>query len=457
MLTSFRSPSPRKPHSLSAAILVAVLAAERLPAEAPPSPAARAVSTRPTTTLPPDSTRALRDQLGKLRAYVLEAVEPSGLVRDSLPTSPRAAAYHPASPDAAGFAVVAMCALEHVGLLPDAAARIADVLAACAGERSGVTPARSAEGYWLHFMDVRTGQYPGGSWERVYTPIGSALLVSAAQFARNHFAGDDRLARLAEALTRSIDFDAAIDPSLDGGVYLGMAESGGGDPGLSRARPWNEFMLVVSLARRQADSKRAGHIAPLWLDPARLPTIRYRNVETLTDQAARFAPAFWVQQMHFFNADFATNERFERYLRDQQRADSLYCSLELGEARAYGLSAGVNPDGYHADRIDDHHRVFSPETVAGWGDLEGAIRMCREQLASDDPRYRYGLLRFAPRAPEWVPPDTGLVDHLYLLFGIVERMEPLFFFQRLAGQADSDGNGLADRYEQRTPAPGTSR
>jgi hypothetical protein len=49
--------------------------------------------------------------------------------------------------------------------------------------------------------------------------------------------------------------------------------------------------------------------------------------------------------------------------------------------------------------------------------------------------------------PTWVPYDAGLVDHLFLMFGLMESIQPLFFKQRLPFQADADMDGIADAYD----------
>ena len=46
------------------------------------------------------------DQINRLRNYVVDAILPSGLVRDSLVLEPGASHFHPATPDAAGFALI---------------------------------------------------------------------------------------------------------------------------------------------------------------------------------------------------------------------------------------------------------------------------------------------------------------------------------------------------------------
>ena len=204
------------------------------------------------------------EQIGKLKTYVLDAILPSGLVRDSLFLDPNDTNFHPATPDAAGFAMLGLSALDHLGELPDAAQRVEKILNAYAGHEAGVTPARSTNGHYIHFMDITDGSAAGGGWDDSYTPIGTALLVSGAQFARNHFADNATIASLAEELTGSIDFNAAIHPNLGGGIYHDVGADGAGNQARGVATPWNEYMLVESLALRQSNNDRASAVQSLW-------------------------------------------------------------------------------------------------------------------------------------------------------------------------------------------------
>ncbi len=384
-------------------------------------------------------------QLERTTWYILNAIEPNRMVRDALPYSPAAQPFHPATPDAAGFALLGLCAADHLGLAEGAADLVESILSVYAGHTPGVTPDRTVEGHWVHFMDVETGAYAGGGWDSSYSPIGSALFVGGALFAKNHFSGNEAIATLADELFDTTDFNAAIHPSLDGRIYLGMAPAGGGLPG--ELGPWNEYMLVVSLALREPDNERAAAVAPLWLDPDNLPTISYRGIPTLTDSVTAFAPAFWVQQQHFFNPDFATNSGFETHFHNHRRADELYCATDLWHIFRYGLTAGVSPGGYVADRIYNHSNVFSPEAVAGWGDVQTMLEFIAAQPPTSDPRFRFGLTRVSGVDPAWIPYDAGLVDHLFLMFGLVETIHPLFFKQRMPFQPDADTDGIADAYD----------
>lgn len=375
------------------------------------------------------------DQIARLQNYVLDAIQPSGLVRDSLVLNPAANNFHPATPDAAGFALLSLAAFDHLGTLNNADQHVVDILRAYTGATLGVTPERSPDGHYIHFMDIVDGTDPPG-WDDSYSPIGSALVVAGAQFARNHFAETDsplaaEIHTLTETLTSSIDFNAAIHPSLNGRVYLDMTSSGGGAGGA--VRPWNEYQLVVSLAlRQQGNNDRAVAVRRDWLNAATAPKSFYRGLATLTDSPGGFAPAFWVQQAQFFNGDFREDPMFQALFRNQRNADRLYSQDVLNEVFRYGLTAGVSPDGYAADRLFNHpDEVFSPEAVAAWGDIETLLDFAANQPPTSDPRYRYGLVRESDDEPSWIPNDAGLVDHLFLLFGLVESLDADFFADRV--------------------------
>jgi len=390
------------------------------------------------------SAEALRlNQVQRCATYILDALQSNGLVRDGLPFSPSGTPFHPATPDAAGFALLGLCAADQLGLMQFADVAAEEILSAYAGHTPGVTPARNALGHWRHWLDVNTGG-PAAGWPTEYTTIGSALLVGGALFAKNHFIENTTVGALADELYATCDFDAMIHPSLDGRVYVATDVNGNS---LGTLVPWNEYMIVVSLSLRQPGATRAPAMAWRWLDPASLPVIFFQDIPTLTDNPILYAPAFWVQQMHFFNADFASNAAFETYFRNHQQADELYCAWVLGQSYRYGLTAGVDPAGYFADRIGSHHSVVSPEAVAAWAELDTVMEFAQDQPPNADSRYRYGLTRVSISNPSWVPPDSALVDHLFLMFGLVESLDPVFFKQRQPFQPDADADGIADTYD----------
>ncbi len=153
--------------------------------------------------------------------------------------------------------------------------------------------------------------------------------------------------------------------------------------------------------------------------------------------------------MHFFNGDFRHSAEFETFFDNQRQADKLYSNTTLGESFRYGLTAGVIPGGYHADRIGNHpFYVFSPEAVAAWGDMDALLDFYAEQIPTSNPSYKYGFVRKSAFQPNWIPLDAGLVDRTFLLFGLVESLYPDFFADRVSPQpmaiCDFDTDGICD-------------
>ena len=69
-----------------------------------------------TTATAQDLNTVRDDQINRLKNYVVDCDSAVGLVRDSLVLN--GSSFHPATPDAAGFALVALSALDHLDKLP---------------------------------------------------------------------------------------------------------------------------------------------------------------------------------------------------------------------------------------------------------------------------------------------------------------------------------------------------
>ena len=383
-------------------------------------------------------------QLARMSNYLRDCIEPSGMVRDSIPLAPSASPIHPASPDAAGFILVGLCVADETGMMADAEGLAESVVSAYSGHTPGVTPTRSADGHWIHYMDVNTGAYASG-WDDTYSSIGSALLVAGGFFAANHWPDNALIRAYADEMFATTDFDSMMHESLDGRIHMGAYSTGGPVP--NTLSPWNEYMLVASLALREPGAVRAPQMIHLWRDTSQLPKASYMQFETIGQSSGVFAPAFWIQQQHFFNPDVATSETWDDYYENHRRADLLYCLGELGQSYKYGLTAGPYPDGYAADRIYNHHNVVGPEAVVAWGDMDTMMQFLDEYPPESDSRWRYGLTRKSIVDAGWWPWDAPVVDHTFLMFGLMETLEPDFFKARVFGQVDSDGDGLADDYD----------
>ena len=147
--------------------------------------------------------------------YFLEHADPqTGLVLDRARTDGAAHdANHPsfqiASSAATGFGLTALCTGAERGWITRDAARerIRTTL------RFFATRATHERGWFLHWMDARTGER---RWRSEYSSIDTALLLAGVLTARSYFREDAEIARLATAIYNRVDFPwmLAGHPSL---------------------------------------------------------------------------------------------------------------------------------------------------------------------------------------------------------------------------------------------------
>jgi hypothetical protein len=79
--------------------------------------------------------------------------------------------------------------------------------------------------------------------------------------------------------------------------------------------------------------------------------------------------------------------------------------------------------------------------------MDTLLQFYNAQIPTSNPSYQFGLVRVSAEQPSWIPPDAALVDHLFLLFGLVESLHPDFFADRVfapLSPGDYNANGTVD-------------
>ncbi len=160
-------------------------------------------------------------------------------------------------------------------------------------------------------------------------------------------------------------------------------------------------------------------------------------------------PAFWVQDMHFLDGDFRQNPKLEAFFTSQQQADKLYSSTSLAQPYRYGLRQALSRTvitliGFTTILIT----CFRPRRLS-----LGAIWIhCWTFTPSrSQPPTRVTATAwcvFQAQQPSWIPTDAGLVDHMFLLFGLVESIDPDFFTSYMIPelvQGDYNADGVVDQ------------
>ena len=166
---------------------------------------------------------------------------------------------------------------------------------------------------------------------------------------------------------------------------------------------------------------------------------------------ATMLPRFGSSRCNSSTATFDTAPISRRSSPISNRPTSSTPPSLLAQAFRYGLTAGRQPpDGYHADRILQIIRTTSFRRRqwlpgATWTRCSSSMRRrIRARILAPIPAIKYGLVRVSAEQPSWIPPDAGLVDHLFLLFGLVESLDPNFFADRVfpaltPGDYNADG------------------
>lgn len=355
--------------------------------------------------------------------------EPDGLVHD---------AYYQgfeserASMANCGIAMMAYAINYELGRDPKAGDKVLNLLRACNGKLSGVKPERHSSGFFMHFIDVKTGE---GYSE--YSTIDTSILVSGALCARNVF-DDPRIRAEADELWNSIDWDAAVarPDSSSPRFYQTGRQMDGVDGGTLSM--FNEYILLAWFCQHYEDETRGDDAREnIMPDLAQLPKAVYRNRVLLQDQHKGLTPSFLVQ-FPFYMSDLCGNELYFSYAAAQGVADRETGIARNGIRTGWGTGPGSTPlRRYSVDAIaKNSENVASPRIIAGFipvlpvaaEDLYLRWKDRRNRMETD---FGMVLPRFVP-GDGWKPYRLAGVDFSCLLFGLAAHHPEvgLDFFKR---------------------------
>lgn len=310
------------------------------------------------------------------------------------------------------------CAMNHeLGRDPNAARKALSLLGACNGKNPGVKPDRHHTGFFMHFVNARTGK---GSSE--YSTIDTSILVSGALVARNTF-HDQRIRDEADELWNSIDWSTAVAKAhpIDPEFYLTGAQIDGKKRGTISM--FNEYILLAWFCQHYENQRKGENARSIMPELDKLPRAVYKNRILLGSKHGRPQPSFLVQ-FPFYMSDLCNSELFFSYAAAQALADRTTCTEKYGERSAWGVGPGCTPEkGYSVDSFAGNPEdVVSPRMVAGFipvlpraaDDLYSRWKAPGNRL-----NLEFGTIlpRFVPHRP-WKPYRLAGVDFSCLLFGL---------------------------------------
>lgn len=363
--------------------------------------------------------RALLDDMGKRElAFFVEQADPgTGLVRDRAKTTGVVESEHnrdAASIAATGFGLTALCIGAQNGWISrDAARRQVAITLHFFAER-----APTEHGWFYHFLTASTGER---KWKSELSSIDTALLLAGMLTARQCFAEDATIAKLADLIYSRVDFPWMLngDPHL---LAMGWKP----ESGFIRSR-WDHY-CELSILYLLAVASPTHPIPPESWYAWRRPRITYGKYSFIYGDRPLFVHQYSHAWMDFrgrrerdSNIDWFENS-VTATLAQRQYCLQLASRFPGYSENIWGLTASDSAKGYVAwggpsiDGKDDPHIDGSVVPCAPGGSLMFTPKETLASLAAMKSQYgekiygHYGFTDAFHPTNGWVNPDVIGID-----------------------------------------------
>lgn len=391
---------------------------------------------------------------------------PAGWVIDG-DVIPGNARFHPATPDAAAWTVLALIAADEVNQDPTARDLVRLILQRYAGRApDGIVPRRSADGQFTHWIDPMTGQVKAG-WPTELATMSTMLIATAATRAGAYYADDPEIVESARAIVCGVSsWDAYVAfPSAQ--MYLVGQLTGGADFS-SGSSGLHEGLLYMDLGDRYG-LQLIEAVANIWFNADHWPTASFvagRPVRTFASgqHLSTFVHSYPLLTLGRYRDDprwFGTPTSHSANV----RAAHAGWTDDTGVRFLTAFSAGTTLaayGGYRADSLSDHPGDFAhfPSVIALSATRENGAQS--HELVGAYAAYRAGarqaflgganlLWRRSNLSPTITLPDGGIPDMTHAALALGEALSPGLIdrafargYTRCGCLADFDGNGGVD-------------
>jgi hypothetical protein len=348
--------------------------------------------------------------------------------------------FHPATPDAAGWAVLLLMMNEQVYGDPLAQSQVRQILVRYAGLASdGIRPTLTADGVMRHWIDPFTGQAKAG-WDPEFATLSTEGIVLAASRARTRYPSDGAIQQAAaQIVCQERNQDAYFQAGTDAVYLKGLV--GGGPDTSSASRPFSEAILLAEQLGFYGHAG-AGAAYARWLNRANWPTATYLTERPITgDAAGQFQAAFTSLYPLLLQPAFRAGPAWQAQVATVRDSNAAWTD-DNGPRSATVFSAGTTKaewGGYHADTLADH-----PGDVASFPALMALSATGRRaEAVGAYNAYRRGarqtflsgasiLYRRSSVDPAYQPNSAGLPDVALGALGLAELIQPGSVAQVLA-------------------------
>jgi len=365
--------------------------------------------------------------------------EPPGWVIDG-DVPPGSTRFHPATPDAASWAVLLLMMNEQLTGDPAAQVLVRQILIRYAGlAQDGIRPSLTTDGIMRHWIDPWTGQAKSG-WDPEFATLSTEGIVLAASRAKARYPGDAQIQQASSKIICQLQNHDAYFRAGNDAVYL-KGLTGGGPVTTSASSAFNESILFAEQLGYYGSAGSAAAFAR-WLERPRWPTATYLTGRPITgDAAGQFQAAFTSLYPFLLQPAFRASPAWQDQIATVRDSNAAW-SDDNGPRFATLFSAGTTRSdwgGYRADNLSNHPGNLSsfPALMA----LGGAGRSAEAVGAYN--AYRRGarqtflsgasiLYRRSDVDPGYLPNSAGLPDVALGALGLAELIQPGSVAQVLA-------------------------
>lgn len=396
----------------------------------------------------------------------LAAGMPAGWVIDG-DVTPGGTRFHPATPDAAAWTVLALIAADEVNNDPLAKDLVRLILQRYSGRApDGVVPRRSADGQFTHWINPVNGQVKPG-WSPELATMSTMLLGTAATRAGVYYADDAEIVESARAIVCGVtNWDIYVTyPAAQ--MYLVGQLAGGPDFG-SASSGLHEGLLYMDLADRYG-LVLAEAVADVWFNAGHWPSASYITGRPVRSYAsnqhlATFVHSYPMLTLGRYRDDtawFGTATSHSSNLRAAHAGWTDDSGVRFNTAFSAGTTL-AEYGGYRADSLSDHPGDFAafPSLIAL--SATRAPEAQSHELVGAYAAYRAGarqnflggaslLWRRSNLTPTLTLPDGAIPDITHAALALGEALSPGMIdraiargYTRCGCLADFDSNGGVD-------------
>lgn len=355
--------------------------------------------------------------------------EPEGWVIDA-DVDAGASRFHPATPDAAGWALLLLIMNDELTGDPEAEGLVRAILERYAGlAPDGIGPVSSADGIFRHYIDPVTGGVKPG-WDPEFATLSTMKIVMGAHRARAYYPQNAAIQEAADAIIGQVGAWASyLQPGSDALYFRGQA-GGGPVPGTASA-PFHEGIIFVEQAASYGD---AGGALTRWLDRSLSPSATYVTGQPVTTGTPGVHQAAFVSLYSaLVQAPFRQDPAWRAHLANLLASNGAWTD-DHAPAFMTVFSAGTTAPawgGYHADSLSDHPGdVTSFPALMAFGALGdtapavGAYHAFRHGARQSFASGASVLFRRSAENPAFEPTDAALPDVALGALGLAELLQP---------------------------------